>query len=352
MRLPLMTCGAALLAGSVLAETPHVVADITPVHSLVARVMQGVGEPTLLVEPGASPHGYALRPSQAAALNRADAVFWIGEALEPWLEGPLETLGGKARQIELMTVPGTTVLEYRLGAAFEKHDHGDDDDHGHDDAADDKHDHDDHDHDHDEHDHAEKDSHDHEGHDDHAKAETDQHGDHDGHDHTGMDSHGWLDPMNAHVWLGAIAQELGRIDPENATRYAANAAEGQAELDELVAELNVQLAAFRQVNFIVFHDAYQYFENRFDLSAVGSISLGDASEPGAARIAEIRNRVQELNVTCVFAEPQFNPGLIKAVSDGGVKVAEIDPLGTTLEVGPSLYPSLMRELANSISACQ
>lgn len=324
-----------LIAGAVQAEAPHVVADIAPVHALVARVMDGVGEPTLLVEPGASPHGYALRPSRAAALSRAQAVFWMGEALEPWLEAPLHTLGDQARTVELMEVPGTTVLAFREGATFEGHSH----------EAEGERDHEDHDHD----DHAHDDHDKEHGHEDHAAEAQDD--DHAGHDHEGTDPHGWLDPMNAQVWLGAIADTLSQIDPENAARYASNAAAGRAELDALTAELYASLSAFRETRFIVFHDAYHYFENRFDLSAAGAISLSDASDPGAKRIAQVRHTVEELGVTCVFAEPQFNAGLVQAVTDAGVHVSTLDPLGADLEPGWALYPQLLRGLAEDMRAC-
>lgn len=350
MRFALMA-STALIAGTAQAEAPQVVADIAPIHALVARVMDGVGEPTLLVEPGASPHGYALRPSRAAALDRAQAVFWMGEALEPWLEGPLETLGGQARIVELMEVPGTTVLEFREGATFEGHSHEADgpDAHAHEDDHDDHddHGHDDHDKEHEDHGH---DDHDKEHEDHAADAHEEDHDDH-GHAHEGADPHGWLDPMNAHVWLGAIADTLSEIDPENATRYAANAAEGRAELDALTAELYDSLTQFRDTRFIVFHDAYHYFENRFDLSAAGAISLSDASDPGAKRIAQVRHTVQEMGVTCVFAEPQFNAGLVKAVTDAGAHVSTLDPLGAELEPGWALYPQLLRGLTEDMRAC-
>lgn len=366
---------AALTATTAQAEVPQVVADIAPVHSLVARVMQGVGEPTLLVEPGASPHGYALRPSRAAALSNADAVFWIGEKLEPWLEGPLETLGKGAVSIELMEVEGSTVLEFREGATFEGHDHDephgaheDHHDHGHDEHHheehahdeheghdhDDEHDHDDHGHE--EHGHDDKD-HDHHGHDEHAHEDhghddRDDHDDHAGHSHEGADPHAWLDPANASVWMAAIAHELSELDPDNAATYAANAAAGQAEMDALIAELKAVLEPVHDLHFVVFHDAYHYFENRFGMAASGAISLGDASDPGAKRIAEVRDAVVKMNVTCVFAEPQFNPGLVQTIAQSGVHVATLDPLGTKLELGADLYPQLVRGLAQSMLSCQ
>lgn len=346
MRIALMTCGAALLCSTAQAEVPRVVTDITPVHSLVATVMKGVGAPTLLVEPGASPHSYALRPSKAAALDRADAVFWMGEALASWLEGPLETLGSGAVAVELMEVPGTTVLEFREGATFAKHEGHDDHDDDHDDHKDEHDGHEEDEHGHDEHDHdAHEDDDGHDDHDDHAE---DSHG----HGHEGVDPHGWLDPQNGRVWLGAIAAELSKLDPENAATYAANAAQGQAELEALEAELKASLTPFHETKFIVFHDAYHYFENRFDLEASGAISLSDASDPGAARIAEIRDTVAALGVTCVFSEPQFNPGLVASVAAGGTHVAQLDPLGSTLQPGADLYADLLRGMTTAMLSCQ
>ncbi|NDK34991.1 zinc ABC transporter substrate-binding protein [Rhodovulum sulfidophilum] len=328
------------LATAANAEVPSVVADIPPVHSLVSIVMGDLGTPGLLVQPGASPHGYSLRPSEAEALDDADAVFWVGEALEPWLEGPLDALAADAHVVELMETDGTTELKFRENATFEPHSH----DHGHEHAEED-HDHEHavagHDHDHE---HAEDHDHDHEEHDhDH---------DHEGHHHHGHDPHAWLDPENAKVWLGAIAAELSELDPENAATYAANAKAGQAELDGLIGEISAELAPVRGKHFIVFHDAYHYFENRFDFPASGSITLSDASAPSPARIEEIQNKVRELDVTCAFSEPQFNPKLVATVFRGtDAKAGVMDPLGADLAIGADLYPHLLRNLSSSLTDC-
>lgn len=327
MRSFVWVAATASLAAPAWAEAPKVVTDIAPVHSLVAQVMQGVGAPTMLIDPGASPHGYALRPSQARALSDADAVFWIGEALTPWMEQPMESLAAQAVSVELLELEATLKLEFRETATFEGHDH--DEAHGHDDHDDhDKHGHDDHD-DHDDHDEH--------GHDDHA--------------HDGVDPHAWLDPVNAIVWTQAIADELSRLDPENAGAYAKNAAAGIEAIEALSAQLAQDLDAAHDLRFVVFHDAYHYFENRFGLAASGAISVGDAVDPSAARVAEVRDAVSETGVTCVFAEPQFNPGLIRAVSESGVKVAQIDPLGVGLDLGPDHYGQTMRKLSASILGC-
>ncbi|MDD9707089.1 zinc ABC transporter substrate-binding protein [Seohaeicola sp. SP36] len=331
---------ASLLSTAALAEVPQVATDIAPVHSLVAQVMGDLGAPALIVRPGASPHGYAMRPSEAQALEQADLVVWIGEGLTPWLEGPVETLGEGAAVLELMSVEGTILHDYREGATFAAHDHGEHEGHDHDAAKG-------HDHDHDHaHDKAEAHDHDH----DHDTAESHA-GDHAGHDHSGADAHAWLDPANGRVWLGAIAAELSRLDPENAAAYAANAAEGQAELTALEAELTKLLAPMAETEFVVFHDAYQYFERRFGLAAAGAISFSDASAPSAGRIAELREAVADLGAACVFAEPQFSSGLVETVFGDSARVGLLDPLGQDMAPGADLYPQVLRSMAGAFTTC-
>lgn len=317
-------------AAAPLAAAPRVVADIPPVHSLVARVMDGVAEPALIVRPGASPHGYAMKPSEAHALSEADLVFWVGEALTPWLEAPIDDLGAGAKAVELMAVEGVRLLEMREGARFEAHDHGEDghDDHGHDDHGEEEAGHDDH------------------GHDDHG------HDDHGHGDHHGVDPHVWLDPENAKAMLFAIAAELGAKDAENSAAYAANAAAGAAEIDALMVEVAATLDPVRGKPFVVFHDAYHYFEARFDFEAAGAISLSDASTPGPARVQEIHDMIGELNVVCVFHEPQMRAALAETVTEGSdARAGVLDPLGASLEPGAGLYPGLMRGLAGGLASC-
>jgi zinc transport system substrate-binding protein len=363
--------GIALMAaaGSALAEVPSVAVDIAPVHSLVARVMEGVGEPALVVPPVASPHSHALRPSEAAALEGADLVVWIGPELTPWLEGAIDRLAGDAQRLTLLWSAEAIRLETRTGATFAEHDHARDD-HGHDHSHDD-HGHDDHGHDHSHDDHGHDDhghdhGHDDHGHDDHGHVDHGHdhaHDDHDhGHDdhdhddhahaHSGTDPHAWLSPSNAHTWLGEIAETLAALDPGNAAAYRANAAAARAEIDALTAEIDARMEAVRGRPFIVFHDAYQYFEQDFGLQAAGSISLSDASEPSPARVAEIRDLVAGLGAACVFAEPQFNRGLVDAVFEGSAaNVGVIDPVGATLTPGPAFYGALIRGMADSFEAC-
>ena len=338
------------------ADALRVAVDISPVHSLVARVMDGVGEPDLIVSPGASPHGYQMRPSQARALQNAELVVWIGAELTPWMDGAVDTLGADAKVLGLLDAEGTQTYEFREGAVFgggdEDDHHGHDDHHKHDDHAEDDHDdHDDHDHeahDKDEDDHAHHDEkHDeHEDHDDHAG-----HDDH-GHDHDGLDPHAWLAPANAITWMGMLAEELSELDPENAETYRANAAAGQADIEALVARLSAELEPLKSQPFVVFHDAYQYFESSFGLAAAGAISLGDASDPSPARLAELKEHIAEDGIACILAEPQFDPGLIAAVAEGSAaRTGILDPLGSDLAPGAALYGDLLQNLASELSKC-
>ena len=331
---------ATLLGGTAMADVPNVAVDIAPVHSLVSRVMDGVGTPDLILPPGASPHEYSLRPSEAAALQDADIVVWMGKDLAPWMEGAVATLAGDAEVLTLLEADGTMLLDFREGASFEKHGH--DDEHDLENHAEDDHDHDE------EHDHAE-DDHNHE-----ADSEDERdHGDEEhAHAHGAFDSHAWLSPTNAATWLNLIAAELSAADPENAGKYFANAAAGREELEALNAEVNAMLEPVRGGNFIAFHDAYQYFETDFDFPASGAISLSDATDPSPARIAEIQERVRAEGIDCVLTEPQFNPGIVATVLEGtDAKTGVSDPIGATLEPGPTLYPQLIRGLATSLADC-
>jgi zinc transport system substrate-binding protein len=365
------------MGGTAMADVPNVAVDIAPVHSLVARVMDGVGKPDLIVPAGASPHEYNLRPSEASALQEADLVFWIGEDLTPWMEGAVGTLADGATVTTLLDSDGTVLLDFRENALFEAHDHGDHDGHDdHDDhdheeehAHEDEHAHDDHDHDdhaedkdHDDHGHDEEHAHedeqgheDHDGHDDHDHedhADHEGHDDHDGHAHGDHDPHAWLSPANAETWLNVIAAQLSAADPDNAGAYFANAAAAREEMAALSAEVAETLEPVRGGSFIVFHDAYQYFEDAFDFPASGAISLSDATDPSPARIAEIQGRIREEGVNCVLTEPQFNPGIVETVLDGTeANTGVMDPLGSDLEPGAALYPNVIRNLAKTLADC-
>ncbi|MAK09549.1 MAG: zinc transporter [Rhodobacteraceae bacterium] len=325
----LSTTSAFLLSTSMLvADAPKVTVDIAPVHSLVSKIMNGVGKPDLIIPAGASPHEYQLKPSNAKALEDADLVFWIGEDLTPWLEKGLSSLAQDSSITALLGVDGIELLSFREGALFEAHDHDDHDDHD---------------------DHGKKKHDDHDDHDDHGKK---KHDDHDDHAHGDHDPHAWLSPQIAKVWLNVIAAKLSEADPDNAGKYFSNAKLARDNMDSLVSKVNSILDPIREKKFVVFHDAYQYFEKDFGISASGAISMGDASDPSPARLAEIRKRVVDEAVECVLAEPQYNQGLVKAVVEGtNANTAVIDPLGVKLESGPDLYENLIRNLATNLAKC-
>jgi zinc transport system substrate-binding protein len=288
------------LGGAPALAAPQVAVDIAPLHSIVARVMQGTGTPALVLPPGASPHGYSLRPSEAAVLEESDLVFWVGEPLTPWFAEPLGALAGDATAVAVIRVPGLTLLPFRDDAAFEADDHVG-----------------------------------------HARQGV-----------GGIDPHLWLDPVNGVVIARAAARALAAADPGRAELYRANAAGFEAEVRSLAAEIDALLAPVRDRPFVVFHDAFHYFEHRFGLSAAGAIAISDATAPGAAHVAGIRDRVRAADVVCVFAEPQFEPRLIATVTEGSdARTGTLDPLGSALEPGPGLYPQLLREMAAGFAHC-
>ena len=281
------------------AET-RVVASIKPLHSLVAAIMEGVGEPGLIVDGAGSPHAYSLKPSQAAEIEDAELIFWIGPELEAFLQKPIAIIGAKAAVVELTNARDLIRLQTREGGAFETHGRDTEDDHA-----------------------------------------------------VGrLDTHIWLDPQNAKVFVREIAESLVKSDPANAGRYESNADRVAAKLDALTADVQVTLEPVKGRTFIALHDAYQHFEHRFGIAAAGSITVSPEIMPGAQRIGEIRAKLKDLGATCVFAEPQFESKLIRIVVEGtGARSGVLDPLGAGLENGPELYFDLIRNMAHSIRDC-
>ena len=344
------------------AEVPRVMTDIPVVHSLTAQVMGDLGTPGLLLDRGGDPHSFQLRPSQARDLSQAGLLFWVGPELSPWLERALDGTGIAGEAVALLTVPGVTLLQY--GDTHADHaDHADEAGHAHDDHGHDDHGHEDHGHDHAHGEHAhEGHAHDDHGHD-HAKEEAHDHGhdhghdhasaaDHHDHAHTGTDPHAWLDPANARAWLTAIADHLSEADPANAATYAANAEAARARLDALQAEIAATLAPAADAPIFVFHDAYAYLSQAFGVTIAGTIALGDAASPGAARLSDIRDRLQTEGAACVFAEANHDPGYVESVIEGtGIRTAVLDPSGATLDPGPDHYAATLRALATGIAGC-
>ena len=322
-------CGGRAVAGG----GPSVVASVAPVHSLVAAVMQGVGEPRLLVKAGASPHAYALRPSDAAALQSADVVFWIGPGLEMFLEGPLETLAPAARRVALAEAPGLVLLPVRESADFEarRHDGAEGDGHGSPpaDAGD-----------------AALDG-------DHDDAAAGEHPPVDAHGHGAMDMHVWLDPRNARAMAAAIAATLEVADPAHADTYRSNAGALDARLATLDERLAAALAPVKGKPFVTFHDAYQYFDRRYGLAAVGAITVDPARAPGAERVRHLRDKMARLGAVCVFTEPQFEPRLVETIVEGTpVRLGVLDPDAAAGHApGPGLYAELMEDLSAALVRC-
>lgn len=313
---------AALVATPLAAEPPRTVTDIAPVQGLVASVMGDLGSPEALVPSSASPHDHALSPSEARALQQAELLFWIGPDLSPGLGRKIDAIAGDTRVVALGELPQTRHLAARNDVIFAG---------PAEDAADHEHDHE-HDHDHAEDDHDHEDGHD--------------------HHHGTDDPHLWLSPENARAWLGTIADELAEADPEHADTYRANAGTAQTAIDEAVARATESLAPAREARFVVFHDAYQYFERTFDLDVVGAVTLSDASAPSPASLSALRDAIRDSGARCVFAEPQFDPRLIDAVTEGSeIAVAELDPLGSDIAPGADFYPSLIDDLATRIADC-
>lgn len=317
-----------LCASPALAEVPRVATDIAPIHSLVAQVLGELGEPSLLMSQGASPHDYALRPSDAKHLQQADVVFWSSDELVPWLGTTIGTLAPTAISVPLAEADESLKINFREGLTFDAHVHGSGGGHVDHDAYEDHH-------------------------DDHEEHNADENSEAVEHDHSGVDPHAWLDPQNAIVWLDLIASTLSEIDPENAQSYTDNAQASHVALTALIQRIDVQLSDEKDLKFMVFHDAYHYFEARFELSAMGAISLGDASAPSPMRISKLRDKIAIEGVDCILSEPQFSVGLVETLLEGTPAArGVIDPLGQNIELGPDFYPILIQGVADSFDVCR
>ena len=303
------------------ADAPSVVATLKPIHGITSALMDGVGEPTLLIDGAASPHAYSLRPSEARALQNADLVIYVSHSLESFLEKPLATLSVNSHQLELIDAPGLTLLEMREGGSWEAHSH----DHG----AHEEHGESDHDHDHD----------------------ADEHH-HDEHEHGGINPHIWLDPANGAAIATAIADELIEIDATHAENYRENLKKLLASLTVLGNDLGDKLAPVRSTPYVVFHDAYQYLEAGFGLNGVGSVTVSPEQKPGAKRLHEIEEKIRDTGAVCVFAEPQFRPAIVKAiVADTGARIGTLDPLGANIPKGPDAYQAILAQNVDALVDC-
>jgi zinc transport system substrate-binding protein len=296
----------AILFSAQLGAAPNVVTSIKPVNDLVAAVMEGVGEPTRLIPPGSSPHTYALKPSERQAAEHADVLFWIGPDVETSLEKVSRSLPKGARIITISALPDMDRLQARTGSDWERkrpmaqqaHNHGD-----------------------------------------HQHRST-------------LDGHMWLSPANASMIVRAAASTLSEIDPAHATRYQSNAEKAIDRLTVLDDIIRSQLAPVQNKPFIVFHDAYQYFEHAYDLKAAGSILVNPEAMASAKRVNDMRNKIKTLGATCVFSEPQFEPKLVQTLIEGTpARTGTLDPLGASLPGGMDGYEQLIQNLANNLLQC-
>lgn len=293
-----------VIAPTIQASKPQVVVTIKPIHALVSGVMEGVNTPYLLLPGGESPHSYSLRPSQVEQLHTARLVIWVGPTVEGFLTKILTTLSQKNQILRLMEIPGLTQLEVRKGKTWETHHHDD--------------------------------SHDDDPH--HSEFE--------------IDPHIWLSPHNAKVIVQAIAQTLQEIDSKNTARYAANAARLVEQLKQLDQSLKQQLAPIKELPYLVFHDAYQYFEDYYGLMTIGAVTLSPETRPSVKRLHQLRTHLKNQQIRCVFSEPQFESALVATLIEGtSTQRGILDPLGTELAVGTESYFGLLRNLADSLTQC-
>lgn len=291
------------------AGVPKVATDIAPTQALVALVMGDLGQPSILLGKGANAHSYQMRPSEARALDQADLVVWIGPEMTPWLDRAIAASGAARPQLALLHAEGTKTRSF--AGDGDEDEHEDEGDHGHD------------------HDHVA------------------------GADGTILDPHAWLNPENAEVWLTVIADRLGTLDPEHKAVYVANADTARAEIAAMDARLGARLKPVAGKPFVVYHDAYGYFADHYGLADAGSVSPGDATEPGAAHLTALRAELSAKQVVCAFPEAAHDPRPMQRLIEGtDTRLGgALDPAGTGMERGPGLYVRTIETLGDTLLAC-
>lgn len=298
----LVLWGASLPFSAQAGEPPRVVVSIGPIHSLIASLTKGITEPELLVKGGVSHHGFSLRPSHMRAISQANVIFWLGAESEAFLARPLANAKPQQRIFNLMYSPGLTLLQTRTGGDWEEESH------------------------------------------DTAEA----------HDHgaESIDPHIWLDPLNAEAMATAATAVLIEADPERAAQYRENHERLLFRLQNLDLEMRDAVTMALGKPYLVFHDAYQYFEKRYGLKAVGAVTLSPEQKPGARRLKEIREKLKRTQAHCIFTEPQFPSKHLQVITEGGDYYSGVlDPLGVDIAPGPDLYFMLLRRLSSSLVSC-
>jgi zinc transport system substrate-binding protein len=281
--------------------TPKVAVSIMPIHSLVAGVMKGVGEPVLIMDPTISEHHYSLKPSDARKISNADIIFVVSDDLERALVDPIANLAPSATRIALIDAPGLRILPRRTNNLW--------------------------------HNAEEEEAHDHE---------------HEGN----KDLHIWLSPNNAIAMVKYIAQVLASKDEDNASRYEENANEMVNRIYAMDQMLAKQLAFYKKAPYLVLHDAYQYFETHYGLNALGAISIAPDVSPGAKRMKQLKDLIVSQGVNCVFSEPQNRTAsTVFLAEQAGVNIGELDPIGAKLTTGDDAYVRMMQNIGNGLAKC-
>ena len=297
----------------------EVLASIKPLQLIAAAVQDGVGKPAVLLPPGASPHHYAMRPSDVRQIRSADLLYWIGPDMEAFLAPVLK--GRKGPSVAMQSLPGLTLRHF--GETASEHE-------------------------------AEHDHHAEPAHDEHAHEAADVHADDHDHAHRpgSLDAHLWLLPANAVAIAERMAQDMAKADPANAERYQANLAAFKQRLGALDERLGQRLGQVRTKPFFVFHEAYEYFEAAYGIKHAGVFSGGGEAQPGARHVAAMRERLEQAGPSCVFYEPPVRPRLADSLTRGlPVKVAELDALGYDIDASAGGYEQLIDDLGNSLAGC-
>ncbi len=287
-----------LLIGSAQAEV-KVLTSVKPLQLIAAAVQDGVAIPEVLLPPGASPHNYALRPSDVRKVQSVDLLYWIGPDMEGFLPRVLN--GRTLPSVAVQDLPGLKLRHF----AEDNHSHAE---------------------------------------------EADEH-DHD-HRPGSLDAHLWLSPVNARVIAAKMAADLSAADPDNAARYQSNLKAFDERLDALDARLKKRLAGIQGKPYFVFHEAFDYFEDAYGLKHAGVFSVAAEVQPGAQHVATMRARLQEVGKTCVFSEPPLRPRLAETLVAGlPVKLAELDALGGYTPATAQGYEQVLEKLGNDLAGC-
>lgn len=287
-----------LLIGSAQAEV-KVLTSIKPLQLIAAAVQDGVAVPEVLLPPGASPHNYALRPSDVRKVQSVDLLYWIGPDMEGFLPRVLN--GRTLPSVAVQDLQGLKLRHF----AEDNHSHAEEPD----------------DHDHD-------------------------------HRPGSLDAHLWLSPLNARVIADKMAADLSAADPANAERYQRNAKAFDERLDALDQRLKKRLASVEGKPYFVFHEAFDYFEDAYGLKHAGVFAVAAEVQPGAQHVAAMRKRLQEVGKTCVFSEPPLRPRLAETLVAGlPVKLAELDALGGYTPATAQGYEQVLEKLGNDLAGC-